>query len=302
MKSTTRRGTKPQRSTAVVTAPFSQLNETRKDGQQPDTRRVTTRTVREMKTRGERLTMITAYDYTFARLFDEAGADVLLVGDSLSNVIQGNETTIPVTLDEMIYHARLVVRGAREHAMVICDMPFMSFQVSVEEGFRNAGRIMKETGAGGVKIEGGERVADHVHRMSEAGIPVMGHLGLTPQSIHQFGSYRTRGITKEEATRLKRDAKALEDAGVFALVLEKIPAGLAKEITDSLKVSTIGIGAGPHCDGQVLVMHDLLGLTEEFHPRFVRRYASLAETVRDAVRRYDSDIKKGKFPNERESY
>ncbi len=271
-------------------------------GHAAETRRVTTRTIREMKLRREKITMITAYDYTFAKLFDQAGADVLLVGDSLSNVIQGNETTIPVTLEEMIYHARLVVRGAREHAMVICDMPFMSFQVTVEEGFRNAGRIMKETGAGGVKIEGGQRVADLVRRMSEAGIPVMGHLGLTPQSIHQFGSYRTRGITKEESDRMKKDAKALQDAGVFALVLEKIPSGLAEEITDSLKVSTIGIGAGPNCDGQVLVMHDMLGLTEEFHPRFVRKYASLAETVRDAVRNYDSDIKNGKFPNERESY
>jgi 3-methyl-2-oxobutanoate hydroxymethyltransferase len=271
-------------------------------GQAPETRRVTTRTIRDMKSRGEKVTMITAYDYTFARLFDQAGADILLVGDSLSNVIQGNETTIPVTLEEMIYHARLVVRGVQEHAMVICDMPFMSFQVSVEEGFRNAGRIMKETGAGGVKIEGGQRVADHIHRMSEAGIPVMGHLGLTPQSIHQFGSYRTRGITKEESDRMKKDAKALEDAGVFAIVLEKIPSGLAKEITNSLKVSTIGIGAGPHCDGQVLVMHDMLGLTEEFHPRFVRKYATLAETVRQATRNYDSDIKKGKFPGEAESY
>lgn len=282
--------------------PFSKLNEIRTDGQPPSTRRVTTRTVREMKSRGQKLTMITAYDYTFAHLFDEAGADVLLVGDSLSNVIQGNETTIPVTLDEMIYHARLVVRGAREHAMVICDMPFMSFQVSVEEGFRNAGRIMKETGAGGVKIEGGQRVADHVRRMSEAGIPVMGHLGLTPQSIHEFGSYRTRGTSKDEAARIKRDAKALEDAGVFALVLEKIPASLARDITESLHISTVGIGAGPHCDGQVLVMHDMLGLTEEFHPRFVRRYASLAQTVREAVQQYDSDIKRGTFPNTEESY
>jgi len=181
-------------------------------------------------------------------------------------------------------------------------MPFMSFQVSVEEGFRNAGRIMKETGAGGIKIEGGERVTDHVRRMSEAGIPVMGHLGLTPQSIHQFGTYRTRGITKDEANRIKQDAKALQDAGVFAIVLEKVPASLAKEITEMLTVSTIGIGAGKHCDGQVLVMHDLLGLTEEFHPRFVRRYATLAETVRTAIRKYDSDIKKGRFPNESESY
>lgn len=283
-------------------SPFSELNEIRADGQPRETRRVTTRTIREMKKRGQRVAMITAYDFTFARLFDEAGADVLLVGDSLSNVIQGNETTIPVTLDEIIYHARIVVRGAREHAMVICDMPFMSFQVTVEEGFRNAGRIMKETGAGGVKIEGGERVVDHVRRMSEAGIPVMGHLGLTPQSIHEFGSYRTRGTSKEEAARIKRDAKALEEAGVFALVIEKIPASLAKEITESLHISTIGIGAGPHCDGQVLVMHDMLGLTEEFHPRFVRHYAQLAEAVRQAVRHYNSDIKNGTFPNTEESY
>jgi 3-methyl-2-oxobutanoate hydroxymethyltransferase len=268
----------------------------------PENKRVTTRRIREMKAHGEKVTMLTAYDYTFARLFDQAGADIILVGDSLSNVIQGNETTIPVTLDEMIYHAKLVVRGVREHAMVICDMPFMSFQVSADEGFRNAGRIMKESGAGAVKIEGGERVCEHVRRMSEAGIPVMGHLGLTPQSIHQFGSYRTRGITKEEADRIKRDARALEDAGVFGIVLEKIPAGLAKQVTEMLKVSTIGIGAGPHCDGQVLVMHDLLGLTEEFSPRFVRRYASLADTVREAIRSYDKDIKKGRFPNKDESY
>lgn len=267
-----------------------------------ETKRVTTRTIREMKSRGEHVTMITAYDYTFARLFDEAGCDVLLVGDSLSNVIQGNETTIPVTLDEMIYHARLVVRGAHERAMVVCDMPFMSFQVKGDEGFRNAGRIMKESGAGAVKVEGGERVCDLVRRMSEAGIPVMGHLGLTPQSIHQFGSYVTRGKSKDEAARIKRDAKMLEDAGAFAVVLEKIPTELAREVTASLKISTIGIGAGPHCDGQVLVMHDMLGLTEEFHPRFVRRYATLADTVREAIKHFDSDIKRGKFPSKDESY
>jgi 3-methyl-2-oxobutanoate hydroxymethyltransferase len=271
-----------------------------------ESKRVTTRTVREMKSRGEKLTMITAYDYTFARLFDEAGADIMLVGDSLSNVIQGNETTIPVTLDEMIYHARLVVRGALRggegRAMVVCDMPFMSFQVNAEEGFRNAGRIMKEADAGAVKVEGGERICDLVRRMSEAGIPVMGHLGLTPQSIHQFGSYVTRGKSRDEAERIKRDAKALEDAGVFAIVLEKIPATLAKEVTKSLKVSTIGIGAGPDCDGQVLVMHDMLGLTEDFRPRFVRHYANLADTVREAVRSYDRDIKDGSFPRKEESY
>lgn len=290
----------------VAAAKIASAPKTSPRDAQRETRRVTTRTIREMKLRGEKLTMITAYDYTFARLFDEAGADVILVGDSLSNVIQGNETTIPVTLDEMIYHARLVVRGAGTpgagHAMVVCDMPFMSFQVGADEGFRNAGRIMKEAGAGAVKVEGGERVCELVRRMSEAGIPVMGHLGLTPQSIHQFGSYITRGKSHAEAEQLKRDAKALEDAGVFSIVLEKIPATLAKQVTASLKVSTIGIGAGPDCDGQVLVMHDMLGLTEEFHPRFVRHYAALADTVRDAVRRYDSDIKKGTFPNKEESY
>ena len=267
-----------------------------------ETKRVTTRTIREMKKRGQKVTMITAYDYTFARLFDESGADVILVGDSLSNVIQGNETTIPVTLDEMIYHARLVVRGAREHAMVVCDMPFMSYQVNAEEGFRNAGRIMKETGAGAVKVEGGERVAELVRMMSDAGIPVMGHLGLTPQSIHQFGTYATRGKTPDEAERIKQGALALQEAGAFSVVLEKVPADLAKEVTESLRISTIGIGAGVHCDGQVLVMHDLLGLTEEFHPRFVRHYASLADTIRRAVGQYDEDVKCGTFPGEGESY
>ena len=290
--------TTPKRASKIAPEPNSKLT---RDTPR-ETKRVTTRTIRDMKQRGEKVTMITAYDYTFARLFDDAGADVLLVGDSLSNVIQGNETTIPVTLDEMLYHARLVVRGARERAMVVCDMPFMSYQVNAEEGFRNAGRIMKETGAGAVKIEGGERVADLVRRMSEAGIPVMGHLGLTPQSIHQFGTYATRGKSREEAERIKRDAKALEDAGAFSIVLEKVPAGLAKEVTGMLKVSTIGIGAGPHCDGQVLVMHDLLGLTEEFHPRFVRKYATLADTIREAIGRYDRDVKQGTFPTDAESY
>lgn len=268
----------------------------------PESRRVTTRTIAEMKRQGTKVAMITAYDYTFARLFDEAGADILLVGDSLSNVIQGNETTLPVTLDEMIYHAKLVVRGASSRSMVICDMPFMSYQVNPEEGFRNAGRIMKETAVGGVKVEGGERVTKLVRMMHEAGIPVMGHLGLTPQSIHQFGSYRTRGKSQDEAKRIKDDALALQDAGVFALVLEKIPADLAQEITESVKISTIGIGAGVHCDGQVLVMHDMLGLTEEFQPRFVRHYASLAGNVRDAVRAYREDVRSGSFPTQSESY
>ena len=265
-------------------------------------RRVTTLSIREMKQRGDKIAMITAYDFTFARLFDVAGADVLLVGDSLSNVIQGNETTIPVTLDEVIYHAKTVVKGAERRAMVVCDMPFMSYQVNAEEGFRNAGRIMKETGVGAVKVEGGERVAPLVKMMHEAGIPVMGHLGLTPQSIHEFGSYRTRGTSQDEAERIKTDALALQEAGCFAIVLEKVPAALAAEVTKMLQIPTIGIGAGPGCDGQVLVMHDLLGLTEEFSPRFVRRYAHLAEEVRQAVGRYATEVKSGAFPSEEESY
>jgi 3-methyl-2-oxobutanoate hydroxymethyltransferase len=265
-------------------------------------RRVTTLSIREMKQRGDKIAMITAYDFTFARLFDVAGADVLLVGDSLSNVIQGNETTIPVTLDEVIYHAKTVVKGAERRAMVVCDMPFMSYQVNAEEGFRNAGRIMKETGVGAVKVEGGERVAPLVKMMHEAGIPVMGHLGLTPQSIHEFGSYRTRGTSQDEAERIKTDALALQEAGCFAIVLEKVPAALAAEVTKMLQIPTIGIGAGPGCDGQVLVMHDLLGLTEEFSPRFVRRYAHLAEEVRQAVGRYAAEVKSGAFPSEEESY
>jgi 3-methyl-2-oxobutanoate hydroxymethyltransferase len=265
-------------------------------------RRVTTRTVHDMKVRGEKISMLTAYDYTFAALFDEAGVDILLVGDSVSNVVQGNETTLPVTLDEMIYHARIVARGATDHALVLCDMPFMSYQVNAEEGFRNAGRIMKETQAGGVKVEGGERVAPLVKMMSDAGIPVMGHLGLTPQSIHQFGTYQTRGKSEEEAASILHDAKLLEEAGAFAVVLEKVPADLAKRVTESLSIATIGIGAGPHCDGQVLVMHDMLGLTEEFSPRFVRRYAQLAEDVRTAARNYIADIRSGSFPSAKESY
>jgi 3-methyl-2-oxobutanoate hydroxymethyltransferase len=271
-------------------------------GPATESRRVTTRTVQEMKSRGQKIAMLTAYDYTFAQLFDQAGIDILLVGDSLSNVIQGNETTIPVTLDEMIYHARIVSRGARSHSLVLCDMPFMSYQVNAEEGFRNAGRIMKESGVGGVKVEGGERIAPLVQMVSQAGIPVMGHLGLTPQSIHQFGTYRTRGKSKDEAERILRDAKALEEAGAFAIVLEKVPAELAKRVTESVKIATIGIGAGPHCDGQVLVMHDMLGLTEEFSPRFVRRYAKLAEELRSAAKSYIEDVRGSKFPNEGESY
>ncbi len=248
------------------------------------------------------IVMVTAYDFTMARLMDEGGVDAILVGDSLGMVVQGHSTTLPVTLDEMIYHTKAVIKGARTHSMVVCDLPFMSYQADPVEGFRNAGRVMKETGAGAVKLEGGERVCATVKLMTDNGIPVCGHLGLTPQSINQFGTYRTRGTNPEEAAQLKRDALALQDAGVFAIVLEKIPAALATEVTKMLKVATIGIGAGNGCDGQVLVLHDMLGLNEEFHPRFVRKYLPLAEQVRAAFKKYSDDVRSGDFPNKDESY
>jgi 3-methyl-2-oxobutanoate hydroxymethyltransferase len=274
------------------------MTETRKD---QNVKRVTTRTVMGMKKAGEKIVSLTAYDFITAKLVDQAGVDIILVGDSLAMVFQGNETTIPVTMEEMIYHAKAVVRGV-QRALVIVDMPFMSYQANFEEGFRNAGRIMKETAAGGVKVEGGERVAEMIHKTTEAGIPVMGHLGLTPQSIHQFGGYQPRGATAEEAKQIIKDAKILEEAGVFAIVLEKIPAALAARVTKSVNVPTIGIGAGAHCDGQVLVVSDMLGLYEEFRPRFVRRYANLAESIRASVRSYVSDVKHLKFPSKEESY
>lgn len=264
--------------------------------------RVTTRTIAEKKSKGEKITALTAYDFTFAKLLDQAEIDIILVGDSVSNVVQGNETTLPVTLDEMIYHTKAVVRGAGTHSLVICDLPFMSFQTNAEEGFRNAGRVMKETGAGAVKLEGGKRVAATVKLMTDNGIPVCGHLGLTPQSINQFGTYRTRGTNPEEAQILKEDAMALQEAGAFAIVLEKIPAGLASEITKMLKIATIGIGAGNGCDGQILVLHDMLGLNEDFHPRFVRKYLDLATDVRNVLKKYGDDIRSGDFPSKEESY
>lgn len=264
-------------------------------------KRVTTRTIREMKQRGEKIAALTAYDYLIARLLDQSGIEIILVGDSLSNVFQGNETTLPVTLEEMIYHTKAVIRGVKR-AIVIVDMPFMSYQVNPEEAFRNAGKVMKETGAGGVKLEGGERVADAVCRMTGGGIPVMGHLGLTPQFIHTFGGYKPRGESAQEATRILKDAKILEEAGVFSIVLEKIPAALAKKVSKSVSVPTIGIGAGVGCDGQILVTYDMLGLFEEFKPRFVRRYIELAETLRAVFKHYVNDVKDGKFPGRQESY
>ncbi|MDB5036443.1 MAG: 3-methyl-2-oxobutanoate hydroxymethyltransferase [Chlorobi bacterium] len=264
-------------------------------------KRVTTRSLQEMKRLGIRISALTAYDATMARLFDSARIDVILVGDSVANVVQGRSTTLPVTLDEIIYHTLAVTRGV-ERAMVVADMPFMTYQVRADEAFRNAGRIMKETDASAVKLEGGIEQAEGVRRMTAAGIPVMGHLGLQPQSIHQYGGYRPRGTNPEEAAKIITDAVALEEAGAFGIVLEKVPADLARQITERLTIPTIGIGAGPHCDGQILVYSDMLGLTLDFNPRFVRRYETFAERTTEAVKRYVQDIRDGAFPNESESY
>jgi 3-methyl-2-oxobutanoate hydroxymethyltransferase len=266
-----------------------------------DFRKITTNTLLLLKQKGQKISSLTAYDYITAKLLDQAGIEVILVGDSLSNVFQGNETTLPVTLDEMIYHTKAVTKGV-DRAMVIVDMPFMSYQTNSDEGFRNAGRIMKETSAGGVKLEGGERVADTVRKITQAGIPVMGHIGLTPQSIHQFGTYKERGKDEAEAKIILNDAKILEQAGAFSIVLEKIPASLAKQITESISIPTIGIGAGVHCDGQILVSPDMLGLNVDFHPRFVRHYAKLADTIIEAVKKYVDDVKNKEFPIDSESY
>lgn len=266
-----------------------------------DVARVTTKTVQEMKDAGVPIAMLTAYDFTSARLFDRAGIDVLLVGDSASNVMAGNETTLPMTLDHMIYHAQCVVRGI-DRALVVVDMPFGSYQGDEKEGLHSAIRIMKETGAHAVKLEGGEPVTGTVQRLVEAGIPVMGHLGLTPQSIYSFGTYKVRAREEEEAEQLRRDAAALEEAGCFSIVLEKIPADLATEVTESLSIPTIGIGAGAKTDGQVLVSHDALGLSTDFNPRFVRRYAELEETITEAIGAYVSDVRDRAFPSESESY
>lgn len=262
---------------------------------------VTTKTVTTMKQSGEKIAMLTAYDYLVAKYLDQVGVDIILVGDSLGNVVQGYETTLPVTVDDMIYHAKAVKRAVR-NALIVVDMPFMSFQTSIDDAVRNAGRIMKEVGVGAVKLEGGEYIAEIVRHLVKIGIPVMGHLGLTPQAINKFGTYEVRAQDKREAGELLHDAKVLAEAGVFAIVLEKIPSTLARRVTASIPVPTIGIGAGPHCDGQVLVVYDMLGLTEEFKPRFVRRYDELAETMRRAFREYISDVKSGKFPTAKESY
>lgn len=263
--------------------------------------KVTTQTVVEMKQGGEKISMLTAYDFTMANIIDQAGIDVILVGDSASNVMAGYETTVPMSLEHMIYHTSCVVRGV-DRALVIADLPFMTYQVTAKEALINAGRMMKEAGAHAVKLEGGKPIIKTVKRIVDAGIPVMGHLGLTPQSIYKFGTYKVRAKDEEEAEQLQKDAKLLEEAGVFSIVLEKIPASLAKKVTESLSVPTIGIGAGPDCDGQVLVLHDMLGLNKDFSPRFLRRYDDLHKSMTAAVSRYIDDVKEGDFPNENERY
>lgn len=265
------------------------------------TKRITTHTLSEMKYKGEKIAMLTAYDYSLARIVDSAGIDVILVGDSASNVMAGWTTTIPITLDQMIYHGASVVRAVKR-ALVVVDMPFGSYQGNSIEALTSAIRIMKETAADSVKLEGGSEVIESVKRILSAGIPVMGHLGLTPQSINKFGTYTVRARKDEEAKKLLEDAKLLEEAGCFALVLEKIPATLAEQVAKELHIPVIGIGAGGGCDGQVLVLHDMLGVNQEFSPRFLRRYLNLFEEISGAVGNYVSDVKSKDFPNEKEQY
>ncbi|MBN1108789.1 MAG: 3-methyl-2-oxobutanoate hydroxymethyltransferase [Bacteroidales bacterium] len=264
-------------------------------------KKITTHVLHEMKLKGEKIAMLTAYDYSMARILDEAGIDVILVGDSASNVMAGFDTTLPITLDNMIYHAASVVRGV-DRALIVVDLPFGTYQGNSREALASSIRIMKETGAAAVKLEGGEQVIESVERILSAGIPVMGHLGLTPQAIHKFGTYVVRAREEEEARKLMEDAKLLEKAGCFALVLEKIPARLAEEVTASVKIPVIGIGAGPKTDGQVLVLHDMLGINQEFSPRFLRRYHNLYAEIRGAVQNYINDVRTFQFPNEKEQY
>ncbi len=263
--------------------------------------KITNRLLRGKKRKGEKITMMTAYDCLFARIVDAAGLDVILVGDSLGNVVQGRSTTLPVTLDEMIYHTAMVARGTG-NAMVVADMPFMSYQVSPEEALRNAGRCIKEGGAEAVKLEGGTAMAETISRLTAVGIPVMGHVGLTPQSVHQLGGYRVQGKKEKAAERLVGEAKAVQDAGAFSIVLECVPTELAKTISEKLRIPTIGIGAGPHCDGQVLVLHDLLGLTDAPGPKFVKRYAELGSLVGEALRQFVEEVRGGQYPDEEHSY
>lgn len=264
-------------------------------------RKVTTHVLNAMKLKGEKIAMLTAYDYSIARILDEAEIDVILVGDSASNVMAGFDTTLPITLDNMIYHAASVVRGVKR-ALVVVDLPFGTYQGNSKEALASSIRIMKETGASAVKLEGGHQVVESIERILSAGIPVMGHLGLTPQAIHKFGTYVVRAQEEEEARRLIEDARLLEKTGCFAIVLEKIPASLAGEATNTVKIPVIGIGAGPRTDGQVLVLHDMLGITQEFSPRFLRRYHNLHDEIKSAVQNYINDVRTLKFPNEKEQY
>jgi 3-methyl-2-oxobutanoate hydroxymethyltransferase len=254
-----------------------------------------------MKKSGVKISALTAYDFLMSKYLEDAGIDVILVGDSLGNVVQGNPTTLAVTLDEMIYHAKIVKKAVRTALMVV-DLPFMAYHVDLQEAVRNCGRVMKETGCDAVKLEGGERIAETVKHLVKIGIPVMGHLGLTPQSINIFGTYVTRGTDTKEARQIQKDAKILEQAGCFAIVLEKIPSALAKKVSSSIKIPTIGIGAGINCDGQILVTYDMLGMMEEFHPRFVRKYLNLADEIKGAFGKYIKDVKNKKFPLKSESY
>lgn len=266
-----------------------------------EVKRVTTHTLLEMKAQGEKISMLTAYDYSMAKIVDQAGMDVILVGDSASNVMAGHETTLPITLDQMIYHASSVIRAVKR-SLVVVDLPFGTYQGDSKEALRSAIRIMKESEAHSVKLEGGREVLESIERILSAGIPVMGHLGLTPQSIYKFGTYTVRAKEEAEAKRLLEDAKLLEEAGCFALVLEKVPAKLAQQVADSLHIPVIGIGAGSGVDGQVLVMHDMLGITKEFSPRFLRRYLNLFNEIKGAFESYIADVKSLDFPNENEQY
>lgn len=264
-------------------------------------KRVTTNSLIEMKSRGEKISMLTSYDYTMAKIVDQAGTDVILVGDSASNVMAGHETTLPITLDQMVYHASSVVRAV-QRALVVVDLPFGSYQSDPKEALRSSIRIMKESGAHAIKVEGGHQIKDSVKRILNAGIPVMGHLGLTPQSIYKFGTYTVRAKEEAEADQLMKDAQMLEKLGCFGIVLEKIPAELAQKVAQSVQIPVIGIGAGSEVDGQVLVIHDMIGMTTEFSPRFLRRYLNLFESMTTAISQYVSDVKSKDFPNSEEQY
>lgn len=266
-----------------------------------EVKKITTNTLQKMKVNGEKISMITAYDFSFASIFDKSGIDVILVGDSASNVMAGHETTLPITLDQMIYHASSVIRAVKR-SLVVVDLPFGTYQSNSDIALASAIRIMKETGAHAIKLEGGEEVLESVKRIVNAGIPVMGHLGLVPQSIYKFGTYAVRATAQEEADKLKEDIQLLEQAGCFGVVLEKIPAKLAEEASKLVQIPTIGIGAGNKCDGQVLVMHDMLGINTEFKPRFLRQYLNLHDQIKAAVNQYVHDVKSGDFPNASESY